>query len=264
MIGLTRLQEDLKPAYLRRDFHDVMEVFDHFGENLQGAILSPLIMDCNNPEPVCVADVGCASGDSVEEALRSAMISASNMGIQRRIEGVGVDVNPLDSIDPGILKVGSEIGLDDKRIATIKKGDFCELPLENNSVDVLYSVATLMYVRDRLKALEEIYRVLKSGGVAMLDVISDETFLSPGWDCILGDTAGACDIFNIVKSPEDKGAMLIVVNKKEGDSFTGFPFQFSGGEYLNLSADQIDVNPILQYYFRAQYKKVLGEGCKSF
>jgi SAM-dependent methyltransferase len=56
----------------------------------------------------------------------------------------------------------------------IHEGDARALPVADNSVDFLYSFATLEHVPEVERAFTEIERVLKPGGYAML---------SPAWNC---------------------------------------------------------------------------------
>lgn len=48
--------------------------------------------------------------------------------------------------------------------------DLCKLPMKNNSYDCLFASHVLDEIKDDGKALQEIYRVLKPGGIAILPV----------------------------------------------------------------------------------------------
>jgi len=53
------------------------------------------------------------------------------------------------------------------------KADICDLPFEGNSFDVVLCNHVLEHIEDDLKAIQEIYRVLKPGGYAILQIPQD-------------------------------------------------------------------------------------------
>jgi SAM-dependent methyltransferase len=54
------------------------------------------------------------------------------------------------------------------------KADICALPFENNSYDFILCNHVLEHIPNDLKAMEELYRVLKPGGTAILQVPLEE------------------------------------------------------------------------------------------
>ena len=48
--------------------------------------------------------------------------------------------------------------------------DICDLPFEDNSFDIVFCNHVLEHIEDDTKAMQELYRVLKPGGWAMLQV----------------------------------------------------------------------------------------------
>lgn len=64
--------------------------------------------------------------------------------------------------------------------------DAQELPIEDNSIDLVVSCFAFMFVEDKAKALKEVHRVLKKGG----------TFLLALWDKL--DRNGASDDYRII------------------------------------------------------------------
>ncbi len=53
------------------------------------------------------------------------------------------------------------------------KADICNLPFENNSYDVILCNHVLEHIPDDTKAMQELYRVLKPGGWAVLQIPQD-------------------------------------------------------------------------------------------
>ncbi len=60
------------------------------------------------------------------------------------------------------------------------KADICNLPFEDNSYDVIFCNHVLEHIPDDTQAMQELYRVLKPGGMAILQIPQDlhreETF----------------------------------------------------------------------------------------
>ncbi|MEN9928886.1 MAG: hypothetical protein RLZZ231_807 [Bacteroidota bacterium] len=53
------------------------------------------------------------------------------------------------------------------------KADICNLPFEDNQYDVLFCNHVLEHIPDDTKAMHELYRVLKPGGMAILQIPQD-------------------------------------------------------------------------------------------
>jgi len=53
------------------------------------------------------------------------------------------------------------------------KADICNLPFEDNTYDIIFCNHVLEHIPDDTKAMQELYRVLKSGGVAILQIPQD-------------------------------------------------------------------------------------------
>ena len=56
-----------------------------------------------------------------------------------------------------------------------KAGDIYELPFDNNELDGLIMVRVTHHLKDMNKAISELYRVLKPGGVAVVEVANKRT-----------------------------------------------------------------------------------------
>ena len=55
------------------------------------------------------------------------------------------------------------------------KADICDLPFEENSFDVIFCNHVLEHIEDDKKAMSELYRVLKSGGMGIFQIPQDLT-----------------------------------------------------------------------------------------
>lgn len=53
------------------------------------------------------------------------------------------------------------------------KADICDLPFEDNAYDIIFCNHVLEHIPDDTKAMQELYRVLKPGGMAILQIPQD-------------------------------------------------------------------------------------------
>lgn len=53
------------------------------------------------------------------------------------------------------------------------KADICDLPFEDDSFDIIFCNHVLEHIPDDKKAMQELYRVLKKGGMAILQIPQD-------------------------------------------------------------------------------------------
>jgi len=53
------------------------------------------------------------------------------------------------------------------------KADICELPFEENTFDIVFSNHVLEHIEDDKKAMNELYRVLKPGGMGIFQIPQD-------------------------------------------------------------------------------------------
>ena len=110
-----------------------------------------------------VADLGCGSG------YFSVPISQK----VKRVYGIDVQQEMLDYLDQKVRK---------QRISNIETvlSHGNDIPLENESVDLLLTVNTLHEFRDKENTAKEIKRVLKHNGIAVIvDFVKKETSRGP-------------------------------------------------------------------------------------
>ena len=53
------------------------------------------------------------------------------------------------------------------------KADICDLPFSENTYDIIFCNHVLEHIPDDTKAMQELYRVLKPGGMAILQIPQD-------------------------------------------------------------------------------------------
>lgn len=103
-----------------------------------------------------VIDVGCGSGTIAMGLSRATGCQVTGVDLS----GVRI-ANAIDSLEEQPQEVRDRV--------TFKKGSATDLPLEDNTFDRAWSQATIYHVPDKVKVLEEVYRVLKPGGIFVFD-----------------------------------------------------------------------------------------------
>lgn len=98
-----------------------------------------------------VVDVGCGPGVMVDDVRK------------RFGTYVGVDLSP-EMIHEASTRFGAMEGV------SFKQGDCERLPLENDCCDQVLAMAVLEYLKSPRRALSEIFRVLRPGGIAVITV----------------------------------------------------------------------------------------------
>ena len=96
-------------------------------------------------------EVGCGSGAFLVPLLEA-----------------GIDIYGVDYAAPFVKKTQSLVGASNQH--RIIECDAKSMPYKDSEFNFAYCMSTLPYVRDRRNVLEEIFRVLSSGGVAYLEL----------------------------------------------------------------------------------------------
>lgn len=102
-----------------------------------------------------ILDVGCGTGAVTRD------IASLTSG----------EVTALD-LDPEKLKVAGEYLYDLKNVRIVQ-GDVLSLPFEDSSFDLVVLNIVLIYVKDQQKALDEMARVVKRGGIVLATLEPD-------------------------------------------------------------------------------------------
>jgi SAM-dependent methyltransferase len=113
-----------------------------------------------------VLDAGCGVG-SIALDLASAIAPG-------RMTGIDADAGQVEAA----LRSAAERGVENASFGT---GSILDLPFADASFDVVYANAVLQYVREPVRALAELRRVLRPGGVAAVSDDDMATFvITPG------------------------------------------------------------------------------------
>ena len=232
----TPLQSDLPDEWLSRDFIQIcLDVSFNTGLFLQQEIacrLKSAVM-----HEITILDIGHGSGAAIEGAARilPSMVMDLN-GAEGKIHCIGVDINSLPELIPAHVFQTGDVShsLPEERrttlLADLRIDDAQTLStVPDHSVDVAYSYMALPYVPDVLSVLHSTYRVLKSGGLAVLQC-NAHALTSPSLKRILRNTPGG-ESFQYISNqpwsaPWGKSTGYIVCLKTESDTFHSFPYRF--------------------------------------
>jgi len=172
---------------------------------------------------------------------------------QMQIKGrefIGVDSNPLNEL---ISKKENNLNL--KFIKT-KATDLSMI--KDNSVDFVWSMATNQYVEDSIKMIEEVYRVLKEEGEAVISLVTGEKEIMNNYSFIkVIEDLKLTDEFSILKQipssnfPYKEGRVLKIIKKKNKKNFK-FPYKFKEKVYLFPEGK---FSPASKYYVTGNYEK---------
>lgn len=119
---------------------------DHWWYVGRRNILHNLIKSYVNKSHLRILDVGCGSG-----------YTASSLREYGQVWGIDFSEHSLKFCK-------------ENRISNICQGDACSLPFKDESFDLITVLDLLEHLKEDKKGLDEIYRCLKSGGIAIISV----------------------------------------------------------------------------------------------
>ncbi len=113
-----------------------------------------------------VLDLGCGSGAFTPFVARA-------VGEQGKVYALDIQPAMLKQLERKLAEAGNR----DIRNVELKQASAYSLPFEEGKLDLVYMVAVLQEIPDRGRALREIRRVLKPGGIiAVTEILPDPDY----------------------------------------------------------------------------------------
>ena len=113
-----------------------------------------------------VIDLGCGSGAFTPFVART-------VGEQGKVYAVDIQPAMLQQLERKLAKAENQ----DIRNIELKQASAYDLPFEDKALDLVYMVTVLQEIPDRGKALREIRRILKPGGIlAVTEFLPDPDY----------------------------------------------------------------------------------------
>lgn len=125
------------------------------------------IIERSGIEPgMTVLDLGCGSGAFTT-------LLARVVGALGKVYAVDIQHGMLRQLERKLAKAGNQ----DIRNVDLKKASAYKLPFEDKVLDLVFMVAALQEIFDRGRALREVMRVLKPGGIlAVTEFLPDTDY----------------------------------------------------------------------------------------
>jgi ubiquinone/menaquinone biosynthesis C-methylase UbiE len=169
---------------------------------------------CGNPAALAdikkgetIVDLGAGGGIDC-------FIAAKKLGPQGKVIGIDMTDEMVATAAKSAAKVAEVLGYD---VVEFRAGNIMELPVEDNTVDLVISNCVINLTEDKTKVLDEIYRILKPGGRFFIsDIVSDKPV--PGylkrdkelWNACL---AGALTDSKFKEAAENAGSPNVTLTK---------------------------------------------------
>jgi radical SAM protein with 4Fe4S-binding SPASM domain len=182
-------------------------------EHIPDEVLS-VSYGCGNPaaladirEGETIVDLG--SGGGID-----CFIAAKKLGRHGKVIGVDMTDEMVQTATDNAEKVAKVLGYN---VVEFRKGNIMELPVEDNSVDLIISNCVINLTEDKTSVLDEIYRILKPGGRFIIsDIVSDKPV--PGymkrdkelWNACL---SGALTVKRFQETAENAGFACVDLTK---------------------------------------------------
>ncbi|OIO14348.1 arsenite S-adenosylmethyltransferase [Candidatus Gottesmanbacteria bacterium CG11_big_fil_rev_8_21_14_0_20_37_11] len=173
---------------------------------------SNLSLGCGNPTAISSIKPGETVLDLGSGAGFDAFLASPKVGAEGKVIGV-------DMTDEMIQKARENAVKGNYTNIEFKKGDIEDLPVEDQSIDVIISNCVINLAPNKDKVFSEAYRVLKPGGRLMVsDVVLVKSLpeeLRKNEDLLTGCVSGAMLKQDYLKLLEKAGFKGITISKEE-------------------------------------------------
>ena len=172
---------------------------------------SNLGLGCGNPTAVAALKEGDVVLDLGSGAGFDAFLVAKKVGGSGKVIGV-------DMTDEMLVKARENARQGGYENVEFRKGDIEDLPVDDNSIDIIISNCVINLAPDKAKVFKESYRVLKTGGKLMVsDVVLTKPLpeeLKNDKELLIGCVSGAILKQDYLKLMEQAGFSNIQIHKE--------------------------------------------------
>ena len=207
---------------------DVEKISQSIGYSVQEIGLVPdanLGLGCGNPTALGEIQKGMTVLDLGSGAGFDCFLAAKKVGEYGRVIGVDMTKQMIIKARKNALKYGF-------KNVEFKMGDIEELPIANDSIDIIISNCVINLTPDKSKVFNEAYRVLKKGGKLFISDIVLLRELSQkdreDKDLIAGCVGGAILKDQYITLMQQAGFKIEILNEDKDISkrqYQGFPLE---------------------------------------
>ncbi len=169
-------------------------------------------LGCGNPTALADLKVGETVLDLGEGAGIDVFLAANKVGPEGFVIGVDMSEEMIKRARKAAKKSGY-------KNVVFKLGEIENLPIEDNSIDVIISNCVINLSPDKLKAYQEVYRVLKPGGrILISDLVTEGEIpqeVKKSFETWAGCVGGALEkkeYLNIIKKAGFKDVNIVSQN----------------------------------------------------
>lgn len=194
-------------------------------EEIKSAGVANLGLGCGNPTGMAEIKEGETVLDLGSGAGFDCLLAAGKVGRTGKVIGVDMTEEMVERAKDNAKKQSYDN-------VEFKLGDIENLPIEDNSIDVVISNCVVNLAPDKLKVFKEVYRVLKKGGrmyisdIVLLDNLTKEQ--KGNEDLIAGCVGGALLKDDYLKTIKDAGFEVKILSEDKDISkrqYQGVPLE---------------------------------------